>query len=112
MTDELERGIIALAQRMAKPSPAELPDDFIVIDTRQPPPKPFRVPNIEDYWQVPPPRLSPRCSWWLVMMTEFNWRPNRRVRRMGYYERAGFYGVYIWEACKILSHFEYTPERT
>lgn len=30
------------------------------------------------------------------------WRPNRRLRSMGYHESAEYFGVYIWEYLNVL----------
>jgi len=59
-------------------------------------PAPPRVTDSELYWSSAPPEPSPRCTWWLKRI-DAGWRPNKRVRRLGYYDRAAYYGVYIWE---------------
>jgi hypothetical protein len=62
---------------------------------------PKRVENVEEYWTKPPPERSPRCWYWLKQI-ENGWRPNKRVRSMGYHERADFYGVWIWESINVI----------
>lgn len=58
--------------------------------------------NIEQYWNVPPPEPSPGLVKWLAKIAD-GWRPNRRIRSMGYYSAAEFYGVYIWEYLHVIS---------
>lgn len=62
---------------------------------------PSRVDDVEAHWVSPPPELSARCEWWLRRISS-GWRPNSRIRTMGYYERAEFYGVYIWESINVI----------
>lgn len=50
----------------------------------------------EKYWTSPPPEPSPGCVKWLAKIAA-GWRPNSRIKGMGYAEAAEFYGVYIWE---------------
>ena len=57
---------------------------------------PPRVADIEAYWLHPPPKHSPRCEAWLKRIAQ-GWRPNKRIRSMGYYTSAEWYGVWIWE---------------
>jgi len=57
--------------------------------------------NIETYWTSPPPEPSQRCDIWVAKI-KAGWRPNRRIRQMGYYEGAEFYGVYIWEYSNVI----------
>lgn len=38
------------------------------------------------------PARSPQLAHWLARL-DAGWRPNRRLRRMGYAERAAFFGV-------------------
>ena len=64
--------------------------------------KTSRVHDIEAYWTSPPPERSARCVEWLDRIAA-GWRPNRRVRSMGYYYAADFFGVYIWEYMHVLS---------
>ncbi len=66
------------------------------------PPAPPRVDNLEDYWSQPPPVYSERCQWWISRI-EGGWRPGKRVSCLGYYSKAEFYGVYIWEYLNVLS---------
>lgn len=64
--------------------------------------KPPAVENIETFWATPPPERSPRCTYWVAELAS-GWVPNRRVRSMGYYEQAEFFGVYVWEHLHVLS---------
>lgn len=66
------------------------------------PPTPARVANTEEFWDKAPPERSPRCAWWLERFSG-GWRPNKRIRSMGYYEAAQFYGVFIWEYVNVIS---------
>lgn len=58
--------------------------------------------NIEDYWDRPPPEPTAKCVAWRKKI-EDGWRPNRRISQMGYYEKAEFFGVYIWEYINVIS---------
>lgn len=63
---------------------------------------PPRVRDIEENWgTLPPPEPSPRCLWWVNRIAA-GWRPNRRIKIMGYYEASAYYGVWIWEYLDIL----------
>lgn len=64
-------------------------------------PAPPRVDDRYAYWTKPPPEPSERCRWWCSKIRA-GWRPNRRVRKLGYDCRAEFFGVYIWEQLNIL----------
>jgi hypothetical protein len=57
--------------------------------------------DITVYWTSAPPEQSERCSHWVQRINE-GWRPNKRLRRMGYFEAAMFYRVYIWEYLNVL----------
>lgn len=70
--------------------------------TIQKPPAPPRVRNLEKWWAEPPPSPSARCLWWLDKINA-GWRPGRRIRQLGYYTSAEWYGVYIWEYLHVLS---------
>jgi hypothetical protein len=63
-------------------------------------PPPPRVDRYA-YWLDPPPEPSPRLQWWLTRVNA-GWRPNRRIRMMGYDESAGWFGVYLWEWTNVL----------
>lgn len=65
-------------------------------------PMPTRVDDIEAYWTEAPPEESSRCRMWRERIAT-GWRPNKRVSKMGYYESAAFYGVYIWEYINVIS---------
>jgi len=62
---------------------------------------PNRVEDYTEYWNNPPPSLSPRCQHWVNRIRN-GWVPNRRVKQMGYDEASQFFGVYIWEYINIL----------
>lgn len=66
------------------------------------PTQPTRVANTETYWTEAPPEESPRCRMWRERIVA-GWRPNSRIRTMGYYDSAAYYGVYIWEYLNIIS---------
>lgn len=66
------------------------------------PRKPPGVDDIETFWTEPPPERSLRLVWWLGEI-ERGWRPNRRIRLMGYHCSAEYFGVYIWEYLHVLS---------
>jgi hypothetical protein len=53
------------------------------------------------YWGDPPPEPSEACTKWVERIRN-GWRPNRRIRFMGYDSSAEFYGVYIWEYIHVL----------
>lgn len=57
--------------------------------------------NVAEYWSDPPPFPSPRLVRWIVKI-ENGWRPNARIRGMGYHEASEFFGVYIWEYFNVL----------
>lgn len=67
--------------------------------------KPPKVTNIEAFWISSPPERSERCEWW-VRRFEDGFVLNKRIAAMGYYERAEFYGVFIWELLNVLSPLE------
>lgn len=58
--------------------------------------------NVEEYWLIPPPMMSKGCERTLAKLNA-GWRPNRRIRQMGYYESAEFYRCYIWEWLNVIS---------
>lgn len=64
-------------------------------------PKPPPVTCHYDFWARPPDEPSPRCSWWLRQIGR-GWRDNTHIRRMGYDERAEWYGVYLWESLHLI----------
>jgi len=64
--------------------------------------KPRRVDDCERYWGELPDEPSPRCIWWIARIKS-GWQPNRRIRSMGYYGSAEWYGVYIEEFMSVLS---------
>ncbi len=57
--------------------------------------------DIYQYWTDPPPEPSARLAGWLAKI-ERGWRPNKRVRFMGYDESSRFYGVYVWEYLNVI----------
>jgi hypothetical protein len=70
--------------------------------------KPKSVEDITAYCSDPSPARSARCDYWLYMFAQ-GWKRNRRLSRMGYYESANFFGVFIWEYFNILMPVE-APE--
>jgi len=62
---------------------------------------PPRVSDRDVYWTQAPPIPSARRSFWIERIAA-GWRPNRRIRAMGYVEAAEFYGVYVWEYTEVL----------
>ncbi len=50
-----------------------------------------------------PTVLSERCRMWWSRILGQGWRPNRRIRTMGYDGAAHFYGVSVWEYLSILA---------
>ncbi len=66
------------------------------------PPRVDTYSNGEKYWTTPPPLWSSRLHWWLERI-EAGWRPGRRICRLGYYCKAEYFGVYIWEYLNVLS---------
>lgn len=70
------------------------------IDMRRAAPQ--RVSDPEKYWADAPPEESERCTWWVSRIRE-GWRGNTRIRTMGYYEAAHYFGVYIWEYLEVIS---------
>ncbi|MBV8093618.1 MAG: hypothetical protein JO110_10350 [Acetobacteraceae bacterium] len=57
--------------------------------------------DITEYWTEPPPTPSPRLQQWLARIRS-GWRPNKRIRTLGYHEAAEFYGIYIWEYLNVI----------
>ena len=57
--------------------------------------------NVTDYWAAAPPIPSPKLAAWVQRIAR-GWRPNRRVRAMGYHEAAEFFDVYIWEYLNVI----------
>lgn len=62
---------------------------------------PPRVTDGERYWTTPPPEPSARCTWWVERIRS-GWKGNKRTRTLGYYARADYFGVYIWEQLNVL----------
>lgn len=59
--------------------------------------------SVEEYWNAPPPNQTERLNAVLLRIKR-GWRPNKHVRKMGYYTAAVYYGVPLWEYLNILSH--------
>lgn len=59
------------------------------------------VIDVMAYWIDPPPVPTPRLLAW-VRKIESGWRPNRRIRQMGYHTASEFYGLYIWEYLNVI----------
>ena len=57
--------------------------------------------DIQKYWADPPPEPSPNCVKWVAKI-QGGWSPNRRIRTLGYYSSAEWFGVYIWEYLNVL----------
>lgn len=57
--------------------------------------------DVTRYWTEPPPEPSPKLAGWVAKIRA-GWRPNKRIGRMGYHERAEFHGVYIWEYFNVI----------
>lgn len=68
--------------------------------------KPPQVAEVEEFWTSEPPERSDRCKWWVRRFAE-GFTPNKRISKMGYHERAEFYGVYIWELLNVLRPLEH-----
>lgn len=64
--------------------------------------KPMPVADVDEYWNSPPPEPSARCAYWTRRYRDGTWRPNKWVRREGYYSQAEILGVYIWEAINVI----------
>lgn len=60
------------------------------------PTTPPRVEDVYAFWMKPPPEPSARSLWWALRIKN-GWKPNKRVRAMGYADAAKFFGVYVWE---------------
>lgn len=54
-----------------------------------------------EYWSQPPLAPSPRLAYWQARIAA-GWRPNKRIRGLGYDGAAEFYGVYMWEYLEVL----------
>lgn len=63
--------------------------------------KPPPVADVERYWNEQPPEPSERCEYWLRRSREGTWKPNKHLAVQGYYGRATWLGVYIWEAIHV-----------
>lgn len=66
------------------------------------PPRVDVYDNGERYWLHAPPSLSARCRYWVARI-DAGWRPGKRIRMLGYYGAATYYGVYIFEWLYVLS---------
>jgi hypothetical protein len=64
--------------------------------------RPARVCDVELYWSEPSICKSARCLMWERRIRD-GWRPGKRIRVMGYYSKAQFFGVYIWEYLNVIS---------
>lgn len=51
----------------------------------------------------PPPEPSDGLRKWLSKI-EQGWKPNKRLRSMGYENACDYYRVYVWEYTNILRH--------
>lgn len=72
-----------------------------------------KIPPVDQYayWENPPPEASPRLQYWKDKIAS-GWRPNKRVRKMGYDNSAEFFGVYMWEYLHVISPllYEWAPQ--
>lgn len=57
--------------------------------------------DVTGFWTEPPPKPSEGLKKWMDKIRD-GWRPNRRIRSLGYHEAAEFYGVYIWEYINVI----------
>lgn len=57
--------------------------------------------DVTRYWGDPPPGPTASLTKWMERI-RCGWRPNKRIRQMGYHESAEFYRVYIWEYLNVL----------
>jgi hypothetical protein len=69
-----------------------------------PPPK---VQNVEEHWGHLPASPSLRCIWW-VGQIKSGWKPNQRIRSMGYHEGSSWFGVWIEEYTKVIAPLLYS----
>lgn len=67
---------------------------------------PSKVGDVYKYWEDPPPEPSPRVLHWQKKIRD-GWRPNARVRQMGYDEASTFFGVYVWEYFNVIQPLLY-----
>jgi hypothetical protein len=64
--------------------------------------KPAAVVDHYDYWNDPPPALSPRVEYWLRRLSDGTWTPNKYLRCEGYDSASEHLGIYIWEYWHIV----------
>ena len=64
--------------------------------------KPPAPPRVDSDWAPPGEPVSERCRYWEARIRA-GWRPNRRIRTMGYEEAAAFFGVYNGEYVTVLA---------
>lgn len=64
-------------------------------------PKPPPVADEYAYWGNPPPKLSPRCVYWMRQIQR-GWRPNRRIQIMGWSSSTEWFGVWTWEYLNVI----------
>jgi hypothetical protein len=68
------------------------------------PPWGHKPPPMDDsylYWVEQPPEPSARCEYWLRRYREGTWKPNKWLTRECNQCRAGWLGVYVWEAVHV-----------
>jgi hypothetical protein len=57
--------------------------------------------DIQQYWTFPPPEPSASLVKWVDKIQK-GWRPNSRIKGLGYYSSSEFYKVYIWEYINVI----------
>lgn len=63
--------------------------------------KPPRVEDVYAVWLEAPKEHSARCLYWEDRIRR-GWRPNKRIRGMGYSTSSEFYGIYVWEYLNVI----------
>lgn len=62
------------------------------------------VVDIYEYLHDPPHEPSAGLKKWLPKL-QAGWRPNKRIRSLGYSMACDFYGVYCWELFNVIYKF-------
>lgn len=57
--------------------------------------------DVTEFWSEAPPEPSAGLKKWLGRI-ETGWKPNKRIRSMGYHESSEFFRIYIWEYLNVL----------
>lgn len=58
------------------------------------------------YTSSPPPEPSPKLAYWVEKIKN-GWKPNKRIRSMGYSTATQFFGVYVWEYINVIAPLIY-----